>query len=350
MRWLWTWVKRLVFLVLLLGVGLAAPVAYVETMCRGSGEPVPYATLVDAAHHRPETRTLMTYPEWHIVHAYEDYAQVISQNDPHDYGYLSSIGGFWSSLCSLTRTSSAHGEIDGGTKQMVYVIGASFTAELMLKAAYEETVGRVFAALRGQERAPLDNLSAGQAAAYAEFLQQVPWYKWRFREDTDDLRANATDALRDKERRAALGLEYRAKAAYADVIAQAVAQVGQDELTLRMVVTDTDRTGLASYDEVRVISDHPEGIEIETPRYRVLTHLMQQMAADGLNFVEIAGNDDILFTALSNDLSVPGAIHSSQRQGFGDYRHLIVVKVEYLAASLRGLDAAGLTLEHVHDY
>ncbi len=350
MRWLWKWAKRLIALSLILLIGLIAPVAYVETMCRGSDEPVPYAALVDAAHHRPETRTLMTYPEWHIVHAYEDYAQVISKGDPHEYGYLSSVGGFWSSLCSLTQTSSAHGDIDGGTKQMVYVIGVSFTLELMLKAAYEETLGRVFAALRGEERAPLDNLSAEQAKAYAEFLRQVPWYKWRFLEDAEDLRANATDALRDTERSIALGIEYRAKAAYADVIAQAVAQVGQDELTLRMIVTDTDRARLAGYDNVRVISDKPEGFEIETPRYRALTHLMQEMASDGLNFVEIAGNDDILFTALSDERSVPGAIHSSQRQGFGDHRHLIVVKVEYLAANLRGLEATGLTLEHVHDY
>ena len=122
---------------------LLSPVAYVETACRPQGEAAPYTSLLPPADHRPESRMLMTYPEWHIVHAYDDYARVIRDGDPHDYGFLRGIGGFWSSLCALSQASGAHGGVDGGTKQMVYVIGTSFTLELALKAAYEETLGRV---------------------------------------------------------------------------------------------------------------------------------------------------------------------------------------------------------------
>lgn len=337
-------------LLAVLAISLGAPVAYVETMCRGDGSPQPHEALISPDHHRPESRTLMTYPEWHIVHAYEDYAKVLSSGDPHDYGFLRGIGGYWSSLCALSRSASDHGEIDGGTKQMVYVIGVSFTAELALKAVYEETLGRLFASLRGPQRAPLDDLSAEQAAAYAVFLQQVPWYKWRFREDAEDLRSHASAVLRDTERRFALGLEYRAKAAYADVIAQAVAQVGTDELTLRLIATGANASQLADYDGVRVLQERPEGIEIETPRYRALTHLLQQMAADGVDVVEIAGNDDILFTAVSNLPGEPDALFSSSRQGFGDHRHLIRVKVPELAERLRQMEGTGLRLEHIHDY
>ncbi|MEX0305356.1 MAG: hypothetical protein AB3N24_23295, partial [Leisingera sp.] len=237
MRALWRWAQRLGLLLAVLAVSLAAPVGYVETMCRGEGASLPYQALIAPEHHRPENRTLMPYPEWHIVHAYEDYAEVIRDGDPHDYGYLQGVGGFWSSLCSLSRSAGAHGGTDAATKQMVYVIGVSFTAELALKAAYEETLGRLFAALRGPQRTPLDDLSARQAAQYAEFLQQVPWYKWHFRKDAADLRSRNSGSLRDSERRLALGLEYSAKAAYADMIEQAVAATGQDELTLRMIVT-----------------------------------------------------------------------------------------------------------------
>lgn len=347
---LWRYLKRFVLLGLLLVIGLVSPVAYVETFCRGSGEATPYSALIDPAYHRPETRTLMTYPEWHIVHTYEDYAQVISSGDPHDYGFLRGIGGFWSSLCALSRNAVAHGDIDGGTKQMVYVIGVSFTAELLLKAAYEETVGRLFASVRGAERAPLDLVSAAQATAYAGFLQQVPWYKWRFWEDAEELRARATDALRDRERLVALGLEYRAKAAYAEVIASAVAQVGPDDLTLRMIISETNREYLAGAEGVRVVDERPEGIEIEAPRYRTLTYLLARFAADGLDFAEIAGNDDILFTALSDRPSEPGSMFSRPRQGSDDFRHLIVVKVMDLADRLREMEGSGLKLEHVHDY
>lgn len=145
MKTLWRWIKRLGLLAVLLALSLSAPVIYVETMCRGNATPEPYRALIAPAHQRPETRTLMTYPEWYIVHAYEDYAEVLRTGDPHDYAYLRGIGGFWSSLCALNEESSAYGEVDGATKQMVYVIGVSFTAELALKAAYEETLGRVFA-------------------------------------------------------------------------------------------------------------------------------------------------------------------------------------------------------------
>ncbi len=350
MRRLWRYSKRLVLLLVLCVIGLASPVVYTETMCRGTATPQPYATLIAPEHHRPETRTLMTYPEWHIVHAYDDYARVISTGDPHDFGYLRAIGGFWSSLCSLTKVASAHGEVDGGTKQMVYVIGTSFTAELLMKAAYEETLGRLFAGLRGQDRAPLDDVSARQATDYAAFLQQVPWYKWPFEQDADELRAKATETLRDRERRLALGIEYGVKAAYAGVIADAVAQVGPDALTLRMIVQDVDKARLETLEGVTVIAYRPEGIEVETPRYRALTHILQDLAADGARFVEIAGNDDILFTVVSKDAALENAIYSSARQGAPDHRHLVMVKVPDLAEYLRAMMASGQRLEHIHDY
>lgn len=331
-------------------IGLLLPVAYVETMCRGEAEPTAYAALIAPEHHRPETRTLMTYPEWHIVHAYEDYAKVIETGDPHDFGFLRAISGFWSSLCSLTSASAAHGEIDGPTKQMVYVIGVSFTAELLLKAAYEETLGRLFAALRGTERAPLDDVSAKQAAAYAEFLQQVPWYQWQFREDVADLNAQAKGDIRDRERALALGLEYSAKAAYAEVIENAVAQVGPDALRLRLIIKDADQSVLQKFDDLTIVAYRPEGIEVEAPRYRALTHILQHLAMKGANFVEIAGNDDVMFTVVSNAAEMDGAIHSRARQGYQDHRHLVMTKVTALADRLRTLQSDGHRLEHIHDY
>jgi len=350
MTFLWRWLKRLIVVVVLLVAALLAPVLYVETLCRGDGVAAPYVPLLPPEQHRQEARTLLTYPEWHIVHAYDDYATVIATGDPHDFGFFQAIRGFWSSLCALHQQSAQYGGFDGETKQTIYVIGVSFSAELALKALYEETVGRLFAALRGATRTPLDDLSARQAADYAKFLQQVPWYQWDFRADAQALADQTGESWRDRERLFALGLEYRAKAGYAEVIAAAVANMEADELRLRMVVAGLTPEQLVGFGGVQVIEVLDAGVVIETPRYRKLTVLLNQMAKAGADFVEIAGNDEIMFTATSLDEKVGGATHSIARQGYGDYRHLLMVKVADLAEELTALHASGLILEHVHDY
>lgn len=348
MRFLWRWLKRLALLLCVLLVLLALPVLRNETMCRGSPEPQGYRAILDQR--RDESRSFTTYPEWHIVHAYADYARVIEQGDPHDFGYVRAIRGFWTALCPLTAMADRHGGFTGESKLTIYTIGTSFGVEMALKALYEETLGRIATWIRGSQPSPLDRLSAGQAAEYAAFLQQTPWYRWDFTADAEALDRAATGGFRDGERRLALGLEYRAKAAYARAIAGAVAATGQDELTLRAIVTGLTRDELAAMPGVTVIATRPEGVEIETPRYRELTRLLLRIAEEGGEFVEIAGNDDILLTAISDGPAHPGAIFTFGLQGSDHYRRLIVAKVPDLAGLLRELPRRGARLEHVHDY
>ena len=347
MKWL---LKRAVIILLLLVIGLLAPIGYIELACRPEGGGPEYAAILPPDQHRPEGRTLLTYPEWHIVHAYDDYAKVISTGDPHDYKYLPAIGGFWASLCSLSKASGPHGGFPSEYKSTVYTIGVSFTAELLAKGLYEETIGRMATLIRGETRAPLDDLTAQQAAEYAQFLRQVPWYQWDFTQDATDISDITTEVFRDHERRFAVGLEYKAKAGYASVIAAAVANMEPDALRLRMILTGLGAVDLAAFDDVDVIAMRPDGIEIETPRYRALTELLLQWAKAGGDFVEIAGNDDILFTVTSEVAGLDEALYSFGRQGYDDTRNLILLPVSKLAVVLRGLDERGLTLEHIHDY
>ncbi|MCV6593225.1 MAG: hypothetical protein OIF48_09765, partial [Silicimonas sp.] len=281
MSFLWRWLKRLVLGLVALVILLLLPVGYTELACRGDGTGQAYTPLIsDPDWQRAESRTLMTYPEWHIVHAYDDYAKVIATGDPHDFAYLRAIAGFWTTLCPLTEASAAMGGVTSETKMTIYTIGVSFTAELLAKAAYEETLGRFATLLRGDGRAPLDDLSAEQAAAYATFLQQTPWYKWDFQSDRAALEA-AGEGIRDQERRLALGLEYGAKAGYAQVIAQAVEGVGADQLRLRSVVANLPADTLAAWPDVTVIETLPQGVVIETPRYRAFTRLLAEIAEAG---------------------------------------------------------------------
>ena len=346
MRRLLRYLGRMGLVVLALVLLLAAPVAYTETMCQGSATPTPSTPL--ATETRSEIRTLLTYPEWHIVHAYDDYAEVIAKGAPHDFGYLRAISGYWTSLCTLTTQSAELGEIDGDTKSLVYVIGVSFTAEMVMKALYEETFGRIAVMIRGDARTPLDELSAAQAANYARFLQQTPWYLYDFRADAAVLEAFASSAFRDRERAFALGLEHAARAAYAGVIEDAVAATGQDDLTLQMVVRADALPIVERTEGVRVLRRFDDLIEIETPRYRRLTGILAEWADQGVDFVDMAGNDQIMFTALSDAARVEGALLSLPRQGYVDTRHLFLVPVADLAERLRNFET--VRLEHIHDY
>ena len=56
---------------------------------------------------------------------------------------------------------SQHGGADWDTRSMIHTIGVSFTAEMLAKAAYEETIGRATAWLRGPRKTPQDAVVAG---------------------------------------------------------------------------------------------------------------------------------------------------------------------------------------------
>ena len=107
---------------------------------------------------------------------------------------------------------------------------------------------------------------------------------------------------------------------------------------------------LAAFDGVNVVAEHAQGIEVDTPRYRELTVLLSKMAQANGDFVEIAGNDDILFTVTSDSANLDEALYSFARQGYGDFRHLILLPVADLADTLRSLDGQSLHLEHIHDF
>ena len=95
---------------------------------------------------------------------------------------------------------------------------------------------------------------------------------------------------------------------------------------------------------------------VATSMLSILTLLAgPDIAEAGGNMEEIAGNDDIMLTALSDRDAVALAdgerlITTVGRDGFGGYRHLIDVKVVDLADTIRTLAARSARLEHVYDY
>ncbi|MET3854767.1 hypothetical protein [Rhizobium sp. OAE497] len=335
---------------------LLSPAAYVETFCHADPQADSYSPLIrDPAMRREEANTFLTYPEWHIVYAYDGLAEVLKTGDEYRFDYLASVKDFWKADCALTAIADRHGGADTQTRMMVATIGVSFTLEMGLKAAYEETLGRLTAYWRGDQKTPQDSVARDMAIDYAAFLRQTPWYKYPFQPQIDKLWAAPVDEpVRGWERRLALGGEWKAKIAYAGVIADAVAATGEAKLTIFSVVSGMSAEALSAMPDVRVVSESANGILIETPRYDRFTHIVSDIAKAGGNVREIAGNDQIMvsLTAPASDQAPPPGelIARFPRAGFDSDRLLVLVRITDLAQLLRDRPIADPGIEHIFDF
>jgi hypothetical protein len=336
---------------------LLSPAAYVETFCHADPEADNYLPLIsDPEFRRQEANTCLTYPEWHIVYAYDGLAETLKTGDEHGFGYLSSVKDFWVADCALTRIADRHGGADTETRMMIATIGVSFTLEMGMKAAYEETIGHIFALWRGSEKTPQDLVARDMAIDYAAFLRQTPWYKYPFQPWIDRLWAAPVEApLRGWERRLAIGGEWHAKIAYAGMIANAVAATGEAKLTIRSVVSGLPTSAFAAIPDVSIVSESADGVVIETPRYDRFTHILSNIARAGGSIREIAGNDDIMVSLTvpsgSQQNNLPGEVITRlPRTGFDSDRLLLSVKMADLAPLLRERQIADPGLEHIFDF
>lgn len=335
---------------------LLAPVTYIELACRGEAAADTYRPLIaDPTVQRLEANSYLTYPEWHIVYAYDGLAEALKSGDEYRFDYLPSITKFWTSTCALMRVADEHGGADGPTRMMIHIIGVSFTAEMGLKGLYEETIGRLTAWLRGPRKTPQDVSVAAVASDYAAFLRQTPWYQYPFRRAASQLWAAPMDGVvRGWERRLGIGVEFYAKSAYAVLIGQAAA-AAPAQLTIRSVISGMDQTALARIRNVTIVGVREEGVEIETPRYDHFTNILAEIAAGGGTVREIAGNDDIMVTLTQPEgLTAPvqhgTVIRRMARDGFASERVIVNVKVPELASFLRAYPLGDPGIEHVFDY
>ena len=343
----------------LLLAALLAPIVYIEGNCRGVA-PAPGVdstpSLLAPAERRPEARTWLTYPEWHIVYAAESLGtHLAAGKPPSHYPYGGDIAAFWRSTCAVNRvTTGLPGASDA--KVMLYTIGLSFTAELAVKAAWERTIGRFSQWVSGHDSAD-DRHAARVQQSYAAFMHQTPWYQFPFGDALAGLwRTNEPRRFgRPWERRLALSLEYGVKAAYAKLIGWASgATLGRDELTLRLVAR-ADPKRLAAVDpRLKPVRTTPAGTTVvEAPRYAQFTDLLRKLAAARIDLIDIAGNDEIFLTALVRGQGPAGgqrlfAMDLGDRPGWR--RIGMTVKVPELPGTIRSIEAGGGRIEHVYDY
>lgn len=305
---------------------------------------------------RPEESTFLTYPEWAIVYAARDYAELVSGGPPHAFAYWGSVSRFWQDYATVIRATSGY-PFNVDNHLMLVVIGVSHTVEHAVQWAYENTLGR----LTGfWFPTPEDAFQATGAADYAAFLDQTPWYRFDYAGKRaglwDERPAEGLAAIRSWERKIGFGLSYTIKQAYADLIASGLSAT-QDPAALEIYVWAKGPVAEAlSGEQARIVADlGPDGAVFVTGRYQRFTELVPRLAARGVEFVEIGGNGVIFATCLSDG---PPTSFEGAATLFSDplpsrpevIRTGLVIPVARLHEVLPALKQAGLRLEHLYDY
>lgn len=349
------------------GLAVAATIFRVETSCVAD-LPTPAVTsdfaIRDAGYARAQGDSFLTFPEWYIVHAYNDLAGVTAQTSESNFHYLTSIRGFWSSLCRATRQATAVGPSTPNQKMVNYIIGFSFTAEMALQGAYERSIGALSEQTTDGHKTAEDAFNAALWRDYGAFLYQTPWYRFPFGAKlTQFWRETPFEpSLRSVERRFALTVQYGARAAYAAVIG-ALAGYDPAVLTIQSVVGGLSSSELATIPGIKVIRDVGDassnrGVLVETERYAKFDAFAKDLGRHpGASLREIAGNHRILVTIVvpKDDAKLAGfdgiPIFSLPIQSSPGARRIGVdVPVRALVEDVARFDAAGYRFEHVYDY
>jgi hypothetical protein len=304
------------------------------------------------ADRRGEEQTFLTFPEWFLVFSPAEYAEFVRSHNPDEFCFWGHIGQFWSSYGQVIHQTRARGEpTNWGYHVMIMVIGVSTTAEYAIRSAYETLVGRISGALSGGRTAE-DDLAAGVAQEYVDFIRVRPWYEFDFTARLKRLWTQTSPVgphlLRKWERRYALTTEYLVKAVYGRIIEKATHSAYEKPiLTTSVVVEGASTCGAQAAAGER---------QLALPRYQGFMTPAVALSNCGADFREIAGNHGVILLSALGPLgqAPPADTDVMIRQPIitqpGREREVLIIPVTKLAAVLRGLPTQGLMLEHIFDY
>jgi len=340
---------------------VVAALAAAGALAVAASPDAPIAPIAPPEHVRGVEQTFLTYPEWFLVFSPAEYASYVRHASPDGFPFLGHVGQFWQGYAAVTKESYAMGnELNPGYHLMVMVIGVSTTVEYALRSAYESLVGRLSQATTGAPTAE-DQLAAGVAQDYVNFIRELPWYEYDFDKQLRALwalPAGGPDLARKWERRFALSTEYGIKALYARLIKLGTRSIYDTPLLVTAAVVQPAPRPDPKLPQVKLLKELPDGAALVTvPRYEAFTAYAQGLAAQGVDFREIAGNDSILLVSLIGDQQWQPRTGIEQRlleqpilTQPGRKRVVATAQVRHLGAALREWAQAGVQVEHLFDY
>lgn len=313
-----------------------------------------------AGYARSGAATYLTLPEWLIVYDAEEYASFVKSRRPSGFPYFRSIPRYWLYYKHVCDAACGRYPFDFGNHLMLAVIGTSASVENLVKGLYENTIGRLTEWIATNDTDE-DRLAIAVAGDYARFIHGVPWYDYpfgrAFRRLWSQVPLRGRHPIRKWERRFALSLEYGVKAIYGGLIRLGTKSVyGNEEEWIHAWVRGVPGR---TFDDSRVrrIASFADGSHIVAiKRYEPFTSAVAALAGQGARFHDIAGNRQIVITALGSaapsafDRNEARVLFASRQLADDRQRVVIEASVDALGSVLGRLRQSGLALEHLYDY
>tara|TARA_R110002096_G_scaffold14719_6_gene51823 strand:- start:1799 stop:2944 length:1146 start_codon:yes stop_codon:yes gene_type:complete len=316
-----------------------------------------------ADYYRSEEQTVLTLPEWYLVYNPLEYAGFLAGGtNPGDFPFFQSIDEYWSLYDKAVTTAAEYGVDNDDYILMLRVIGISTTVEFMLKGLYEKSVGRFTRWTAGNVDTREDRIIAAAHKAYSDLLVDEVWYVFDFDRWSDKIWRDTSffgdNFLRKIERKIFFTLEFRFKAFYARLIAEAAAATADGEssgLIYIEAMLPVDRD--PSFDgEVTLVAREGRRVLLACPRWGGFTRSLPLLLAAGVVIDNVSGNDRIAVSYLI-DQHAAEAVHrgeflfDSRLVTSADRaRQVRLVSFADLADLLAEIDRSGGTLEHIYDY
>jgi hypothetical protein len=311
---------------------------------------------------RPEDDTYLSYPEWYIVWSYQEKADFQEKHLPSGFPFFGEVRQYWCSYCCIAHLTRGKYAFNAGEQVMLIVIGTSFSAEYILKGAYEKTIGRLSEWSSSHEPVEEDRYAYKVAREYADFVCVRPFYEFRFARHIRELWRETPmwgrHPLRKWERKMFLTADYAFEAGYSWVIEHGTyATYGHEPEETYAWIDNADQTLLQQLPRVRVVKQvGPGAFIIDIPRYQEFTEIASALAERGVRFIEIAGNSEILVSVLAaqgwrNDKLEARKLFSSPVLTHPELNRVVFLcDVSTLHLELQQLKSAGAILEHLYDY
>lgn len=364
-------VKSKIFIILsvFLGAGILFIIAF-NLKC-GSAQPnfkpsnnqipVEIKTAEDTIENykRPEESTYLTFPEWYLVFNPQEYGKFIAENKPSGFPYFASIGQFWGSYCQVYGITKRNYPFNGGVQLMESVIGTSFSVEYAAKGVWENTIGRISEWLGGTQTEE-DAYAAQVAKEYGNFIPTDPWYQFPFAHKLGGLWTDTSffgpHILRKFERKIFLTLEYGVKTIYAGIIKAATHSIYGIADTEIYASVQNAPDDIFQDPRVRKIKDFGNQTYLITvPHYQGFTDTVPSLAQQGVRFIDIAGNDEILLTAIAPqnwnyNLNDGALLFTMNTITISDKRIALQAPTKSLGKIIVELENQGVKIEHLYDY